>query len=97
MNIFTHTPEKQVQLLKKNELETTLLSNEVITLNEAIEKCCKEEEKFCATTNNDIWDYIKVTVLPVPSLDQRSEFQVFSNVMLNSTDKSDVKYFGESF
>ena len=97
MNIFAHTPEKQVQLLTKNELETTLLNNEVITQREVIEKRCKEEEeKFCATTNNDIGDYLKVTVLPVPSLDQRSEFQVFSNVMLNSAEKFDVKYFGES-
>ena len=98
MNIFGYPPEKQAQLLSENELEATRLNQEVILWKEAVEKRCKEdEEKFCAATTDDNSDYLKVTVLPVPSLDQRSEFQVFSNVMLNSAEKFDVRYFGESF
>ena len=97
MNIFGHAPEKKAQLLADNELEATRLNQEVILQNEAIEKRCKEdEEKFGEVPTDYIGEYLKVTVLPVPSLDQRNEFQVFRNVMLNSAEKFDMSYFGES-
>ena len=78
-------------------MEATRLNQEVVLQNEAIEKRCKEdEEKFCSVPNDYIGEYLKVTVLPVSSFDQRNEFQVFSNVKLNSAEKFDVSYFGES-
>ena len=67
-NTFGHSPEMLAQLLKENEHQATLLNREVVIWSEENEKRCKEdEEKFCDASGTSIGDYLKVTVLPIPS------------------------------
>ena len=83
----------QAALLKENEDQSTQLNREVIIWKEEIDKRCEEdEEKFCDTTSNSTGDYLKVIVLPMPSIGAVNKFQVHSNVWLKSTDEFEVLY-----
>ena len=74
-NTFGHLPEKLTQLLKENDHEATLLNREVILWKEGIEKRCEEdEEKFCDASGASVGDYLKVTVLPIPSTGTVNKF-----------------------
>ena len=90
-NTFGHSSDMLAQLLKENEHEATLLNREVILWKEGIEKRCEEdEEKFCYASGASVGDYLKVTVLPIPSTGTVNKFEVHSNVWLKSTDKFEV-------
>ena len=52
----------------------------------------EDEEKFCTATSDSTGDYLKVTVLPMPSIGAATQFQVHSNVWLKSTDEFEVLY-----
>jgi hypothetical protein len=52
----------------------------------------EDEEKFCEATSDSTGDYLKVTVLPMPSIGAVNKFQVHSNVWLKSTDEFEVLY-----
>ena len=81
----------QSALLKENEDQSTQLNREVIVWKEEIEKSCDEdEEKFCDANGADIGDYLKVTVLPIPSTGTANKYEVHTNVWLKSTDKFEV-------
>ena len=66
---------KLAELLKENEHQVTLLNREVIILNEENEKRWEEdEEKFCDAKGSSTGDYLKVTVLPIPSTGMTNKF-----------------------
>ena len=90
-NMFEHSLMIQAALLKENEDQSTLLNKEVIIWKEEIDKRCDEdEEKFCDANGASTSDYLKVTVLPIPSTGVVNKFEVHSNVWLKSTDKFEV-------
>ena len=50
----------------------------------------EDEEKFCDANGADISEYLKVTVLPIPSTSTANKYEVHTNVWLKSTDKFEV-------
>ena len=93
MNVSGHSTDKLEELRTEIELEGTQLNKEVETWREGTEKrLIEDEEKFCDTTSNSTGDYLKVIVLPMPSIGAVNKFQVHSNVWLKSTDEFEVLY-----
>ena len=63
----------------------------MIIWNEENDKRFEEdEEKFCDANGASTGEYLKVTVLPIPSTGVVNKFEVHSNVWLKSTDKFNV-------
>jgi len=63
----------------------------VVIWNEESEKRnAEDEEKFCDANTDDVGDYLKVTVLPIPNTGSVNRYEVHSNVWLKSTDKFEV-------
>ena len=93
MNVSGHSTDKLEELRTEIELEGTQLNKEIEIWREGTEKRCREDEdKFCDATSDSTGDYLKVTVLPMPSIGAVNKFQVHSNVWLKSTNEFEVLY-----